>query len=877
VAFLGFTWRPALLLQRASYDWSYVISAFCRPKPDLESVVIVYQDEASHREYGQPFNRPWDRALHAPLLEKLTAERARAVVFDIVFSDPGPSAPADASLARAIQQNGKVVLAADWVMAGNTATSEEATRVWTLTLPHEPFLEAAAGWGLAQVQPDDDLVVRQHYHGPTDQDLASLSWTAATLAGAATVRDRRGQFSERWVNYYGGPDTVPHLSYRLVAQMRPGFFRDKVVLVGGRPKTGLTEERKDEFRSPLTAWGEPGQFMPAAEVQATLLLNLLRGDWLTRLPPAVEWLVVLGVAVAFGFGLCQVRIPLAVGLAVVGVVVGGLVVGALFGLARVWFPWLVVIGAQVPAALLWAVSYHSVEWYRQRRALERERRRAQLRIQEQAALLDKAQDAILVHDLQWVATYVNASAERLYGWSSEETLNRDLRETFLRPALGDLERAKSRLLERGQWQGELRQVTKAGRELTVASRWTLVRDEAGQPKAVLVINTDVTEQKLVQEHLLRTQRMDTIGALASGVAHDISNVLSSILMSAQLLQLRKLDEEACRVLQVIEASTKRGAGTLRQIHAFVRGADRKSAELQPFHLIRELGKLVRTTFPKHIELAWACDPDLATVAGDATEILQALLNLCINARDAMPRKGLLRIEAANVVLDTSLARLDLEIPPGEYVRLSVSDTGTGIPEHIRSRIFEPQFTTKESGQGTGLGLPSVLRVARKHGGLVDFETEVGQGSTFYLYLPAVAEPAAALGAASPPEGLVGRGELLLVVDDEAAIRDLLRATLTTYNYRVLSAHDGREAAALFLGHQKEIALAIVDLMMPALDGASVLETLRQFKPELPIISITGALESLEVQDVFTKASGALLRKPFSAEELLAAIKRELGH
>jgi len=866
-------WPLGDQLKRASYDLPFYLSLAYPQRVDLSEVEIVFLDVDSHQQLGLRFDQPWDRALHAQLLQRLTADGARAVVFDIVFSDPGVAATADQALAQAIRENGRVLLAAELADDPTAATPMLRTRLTTLTLPYEPFLEAASGWGLPQLQPDDDFIVRQHYHGPRDRDWASLTWAAYRLARPEAPEDPSARWGERWVRYYGQP--IPNISYRWAGQAEPGHFRDKIVLIGARPMTGYTGERKDEFRSPFS-WGfAPSQFIPAVEIHATILLNLLRGDWLRRVPPVLEYGVLALAAAAFGYGLFVFRPRAAAGIAVVGLVgvAGGAVVG--FSMLRLWFPWLIVVAVHIPVGLLWRVLSESVEWYRARRQLEAARRADEARIREQAALLDEAQDAILVHDLTGRVQYWNRSAERLYGWASQEVLGQPVPEGLLEADLPRRAQLRRDLLATGAWVGELRQKTRAGQPLTVASRWTLVRDAAQEPKSVFVINTDATQVKKLEAQFLRAQRMESIGTLAGGVAHDLNNVLTPVLMTAQLLQLNPLPPDSQRMLEIIEASAKRGADMVRQILAFARGRDGEQSVVQLTHLIKEMDKFLRETLPKSIRVVTHLETQLPPVKADATQVHQALLNLCVNARDAMPEGGQISIRAGRVTLEQALAMRGLEAAPGDHVVITVSDTGTGIPEEIVERIFEPFFTTKAAGKGTGLGLATVVKVMKSHRGVVEVKSQPGQGTAFQLYFPAVPVTVALQAEGLLSEDQLGQGELVLVVDDEAAVCDLVKGTLEAHGYEALTVQDPTEVVWTFLQHEHKVALLLTDLMMPAMGGQAVLQSLRRFRPNLRCVAMSGVLDKADLKAELQSQGVALLAKPFTAGHLLEAVHAAL--
>jgi PAS domain S-box-containing protein len=600
----------------------------------------------------------------------------------------------------------------------------------------------------------------------------------------------------------------------------------------------------------------------------------MRGDWLRYLPPVAEWAIIIAVAIGFGFGLCRLRPPVATSVALLGAVTISFLALLLFGLGRIWFPWLIVVAAQIPAALVSSVIYSSFEWLVQRRRMEQERRRAELQIREQAALLDKAQDAIMVHDLDWRASYWNKSAERLYGWTSQEVLQRDLREHFLNGKDNSkLLEARQNVLSRGEWLGELRQTTKAGREIIVESRWTLVRDQQAQPQAVLVINTDITEKKKLELQFLRTQRMESIGTLAGGIAHDLNNVLTPITMAIQLLKMKNLDEGSQRMLKTLETSAKRGADLVKQVLTFARGHEGERVAVQLSHLIKEMDKIIHETFPKTIRIRTRICQDLAPVLGDATQLHQVLLNLCVNSRDAMPDGGEIVIQADNVTLDETTAKKIVGARPGRYVALSVSDTGMGIPAEIIDRIFEPFFTTKEEGKGTGLGLSTVHSILKSHSGFLDLKSEVGKGTQFTIFFPSVeATPQPQITGASRAD-LMGQGELVLVVDDEPGIREITQSTLIKYGYQALTAGDGVEALDLFRRHERQVEVVVMDMLMPRMDGVSTIRQLRKLKPDLQFIAVSGALQNEKMKEEIAAMGVAFLSKPFSAEKLLETLRR----
>jgi PAS domain S-box-containing protein len=503
-----------------------------------------------------------------------------------------------------------------------------------------------------------------------------------------------------------------------------------------------------------------------------------------------------------------------------------------------------------------------------------ERKQAEQKIREQAALLDITTDAILVRDRENKILFWNKGAEQLYGWKADDVLGKNANKLLYKEPSSQLEVALKSVLEIGEWQGELHQVTKDDKKIIVESRWTLVRDEAKQPKSILTVNTDITQKKQLEAQFLRTQRLESIGTLASGIAHDLNNVLTPILMTAQLLETQVHDERSKRLLPILVTNAKRGANLVKQVLSFARGLEGKFTILQIKHLISEIKQIAKQTFPKSIEFYTSIPQYLGTVFGDATQLHQVLMNLCVNARDAMPDGGTLSISAENVFIDQNHAKMNLDAQVGSYIVITVADTGTGIPPEILDRIFEPFFTTKEIGKGTGLGLSTVIGIIKSHGGFVKVYSEVGRGTQFKVYLPE-----AEVDQITPVEDLelpTGKGELILVVDDEAAIRDITKTSLETYNYRALTASDGIEAIALYAEHRQEISVVLTDMMMPSMDGATTIRTLRKIEPHVKIVAVSGLVSKDKLAQVASIGVKTFLPKPYTTKELLTTLHEVLS-
>jgi PAS domain S-box-containing protein len=504
---------------------------------------------------------------------------------------------------------------------------------------------------------------------------------------------------------------------------------------------------------------------------------------------------------------------------------------------------------------------------------EAERQSAEQKIQEQAALLDIASDAIFVRSLEHNILFWNSGAERLYGWTAAETTGRKANEFLCQNIIPQMEEILKTVLESGSWQGELQKLTKSGKEVIVSSRMTLVRNEAGQPKSILTVDTDITEKKQFEAQFYRAQRLESLGTLASGIAHDMNNILTPILGFAQLLTLEypDLDQQNRQILEIITKNAKRGAKLVEQILSFSRGESEKRVVLQLKYLLKEIEQFIKKTFPKSIEITSQRDKtELRAVSANPTQIYQVLMNLCVNARDAMPDGGKLTIYAENKFFDQNYVRMNLEAKTGDYVVITVSDTGCGMLEEIKERIFEPFFTTKELGKGTGLGLATVIGIIKNHGGFVNVKSEVGKGSQFQVCLPAIDTEATQNNSNS--QVARGNGELILVVDDEAPILEITKASLISYNYQVITAFDAVEAFSVYAQNLDQIALVLMDMQMPSLSGLNAIRVLRQMNPSLKVIAISGLDSNRQLLADSKIEVQAFLLKPYTIEELLDTIQ-----
>ena len=499
-----------------------------------------------------------------------------------------------------------------------------------------------------------------------------------------------------------------------------------------------------------------------------------------------------------------------------------------------------------------------------------ERRESEARLREQATLIEIAQDAICVLSLSGTIEFWNPAAEKLYGWPRAEAVGQDGEKLLFGLVSRELLQARTDVLTHGFWSGELQLRTGKGKTIQVSSRFSLVRDAAGQPKSMLIVSTDLTEKKQLEKQFLRVQRMESIGTLASGVAHDLNNVFSPILMVSELLAAQSPTGADAELLKLLRNSAERGAGIVRQLLGFSRGQEIERTELHLQPQLKEFKRLMQETFPRNITVTLTIAPDLRLVLGDVTQIHQLLLNLCVNARDAMPKGGVISLSARNFDVDRIFCEMNPDAQLGPHVVLEVADTGTGIPATIKDKIFDPFFTTKPPGQGTGLGLATVLGIVKSHRGFLDLQSEVGEGTRFRVFLPAIESPVQPPSPAEPVPATPLQSGYVLVVDDEEAIRSVARAVLERHGYQTLLAEDGVEAVILFSRHQADIRYVLTDILMPGMDGVSFIKAIRKLDATVPIVAMSGLMKPQFKADLAGLDPLVFLEKPFTGETIVQA-------
>lgn len=475
------------------------------------------------------------------------------------------------------------------------------------------------------------------------------------------------------------------------------------------------------------------------------------------------------------------------------------------------------------------------------------------------------------HVISW-----NAGAETITGYTADEIIGQHVSYFYIPEEIeqGKPELALKTAIAQGYYESEGWRMRKDGTRFWANVVVTALYEESGALRGFSKVTRDITEKRQLEQQFLRTQRLESLGTLAGGIAHDLNNILAPILMAAHLLQLHIKDEYCQSWIEIVGSSARRGADLVKQVLSFARGVEGERVILEVKHLLHEIQQIMVETFPKSLSLSVNITRDLWTVWGDITQLHQVLMNLCVNARDAMPQGGTLSIYAENLVIDENYARMQIDANVGPYVCISVRDTGTGISAEILDHVFDPFFTTKDIGNGTGMGLATVLSIVKSHGGFITVSSEVNKGTEFKVYLPALEQAMTEID--EQQEVPLGQNQLILVVDDEAAIREISKTSLEKYGYRALTAADGIEAIALYAQRHQEVDLVLIDMMMPILDGATTIRALRKINPAIKIIAVSGLISSHKLADPLNTEVQAFLAKPFTAKELLIELDRTLS-
>jgi len=498
-----------------------------------------------------------------------------------------------------------------------------------------------------------------------------------------------------------------------------------------------------------------------------------------------------------------------------------------------------------------------------------ERKRIEAELRKLTRAVEQSPISVVITDIHGNIEYVNPKFVEVTGYAPEEVLGKNPRVLKSGRLSAELYKDMWRTIMAGQeWRGEFQNKKKNGELFWEQATISPIKDVKGQLTHFIAAKEDITERKAIESQFRRTQRLEIIGTLAGGIAHDLNNVLAPILMGIQILRLKVHDDKGKQIISTIEASANRGADIVKQVLTFARGSEGERSVLQVKHLLREVEEIAHETFPRSIKIGTHIPKDLWVVNGDATQLHQVFMNLCVNARDAMPDGGSLTITAENIHIDDRFASLHVGAKKGAHVIIIVADTGMGITPEVMEKIFDPFFTTKDIGKGTGLGLPTVQTIVRSHGGFVTVYSEVGKGTQFKVYLPAGEVRAGVKAETEPAEIPRGNGELILVVDDEQSVREITREILGSFGYEVLLARDGMEALAIFNKHANEIRVVLTDMMMPQMDGAVLIRELRAVSPDVRIIAASGLANYESSNELHLENVHAFLTKPYKAERLL---------
>jgi two-component system cell cycle sensor histidine kinase/response regulator CckA len=494
------------------------------------------------------------------------------------------------------------------------------------------------------------------------------------------------------------------------------------------------------------------------------------------------------------------------------------------------------------------------------------------------SIIAASPQAIIGVDGQRNVSLWNPAATRIFGWKFDEVMGRKV------PFVTDDKRQESDLFNQRVLAGEavtnyeLQRTRRDGTLLDLLVSAAPLYDDKARVDGFVTVVADITEYKKLEQQLLRAQRLESLGTLASGIAHDLNNVLAPISMALQLFRMKLPDPGSQNTLDALDSCVNRGASLIRQVLTFARGIQGDRVHVQTRHLLQETEKVLVQTLPKSIMVVSDVPRDLWVVSADPTQLHQVLMNLCINARDAMPEGGTLTITGYNAVLDETYVQMNPELSVGPYVVIEVQDTGQGIPAEIRNKIFEPFFTTKEPGKGTGLGLSTVAAIVRNHNGYINLSSEVGKGTSFKIYFPALPNQENQLHSNRAAMLPTGAGELILIADDEAAVRQITRVTLETHGYRVVEAQDGAEGVALYAQHRDEIRLVISDTDMPLMNGAAMIRSLERINPRVKVITTSGLAANTKTPDSTPSrvGCGVPLPKPYTAEQLLRTVHSVLN-
>jgi PAS domain S-box-containing protein len=501
-----------------------------------------------------------------------------------------------------------------------------------------------------------------------------------------------------------------------------------------------------------------------------------------------------------------------------------------------------------------------------------ERKRSEAKVRQLTLAIQQASTSVMITDVNGTIEYVNEASVRTSGYSINELIGQ--KPSILKSDEMPHEHFDNlwRTIGSGkEWTGEFHNRRKDGTLYWESVVIAPVKDDSGKTINYIAVKDDITERKEMQTQLFRSQRMESIGTLAGGIAHDLNNILGPILLSVQILKRKVKDDALQNLIATIEASSLRGKDIISQVLGFARGADSKPVLMQMRHILNEVKNIIEQTFPRNIEIQCYAPKDLWTINADPTQIHQVLMNLCVNARDAMPHGGKLTVNAKNATMGPGTMLRHPEAIDDRYLVIEVRDSGAGIPQDIQQKIFDPFFTTKELGKGTGLGLSTVYSIVKQHLGFIQMDSVPGEGTSFLVYIPVSTEHIKP-DLARPKENIsYGNNELVLIVDDEHSIRMVCEETLRFYNYNVITANNGADGLAKFVESGMKTKVVLIDMMMPQMDGKTASTTIRRIDPFVKIIGMSGLMSETPGEND-NKLFDYFLQKPFTGEALMDAVQ-----
>ena len=494
-----------------------------------------------------------------------------------------------------------------------------------------------------------------------------------------------------------------------------------------------------------------------------------------------------------------------------------------------------------------------------------------------AIAIEQSAEAVIITDAEAVIQYVNPATEQITGFKRSEMIGNNPR--IFKSGEHDrafYEQLWNTIRAGNVWSGRIINKKKDGTLYHEDATISPVRDASGKILNFVAVKRDITEQLQLSRQLLQAQKMEAVGTLAGGIAHDFNNLLQVVLGYSELvLTDEDLSDQVRNDLGKVLMAGRNGADLVQRLLTFSRKTEPKLLDLDLNQRVRQIRKFLERTIPKMIDIEMILAENLAGIHADPSQLDQVLMNLAVNARDAMPEGGHLTIETENVSLGEEYVRTHLGAKPGEYVLLSMSDTGHGMDKETLQHIFEPFYTTKEVGKGTGLGLAMVYGIVTQHGGQIRCYSEPGHGTTFKIYLPALVAEREQLDSATREAMPRGGAETILLVDDEEFVRDLGKRILERSGYTVLTSFNGKEALDLYKRERGQISLVILDLIMPEMGGKQCLEELLKIDPKARILIASGFAANRRTKEATETGARGFVGKPYNIKEMLQSVREAL--